>query len=324
MALFLGLLGGAAAVEIHRQITRNFDDERHPRRANPADSTEHIATLKHQRMEMISLIESLKRQESSLSASIAAISEELERSEATSKAESARLNRVCQQLKEQLELAETQHREVCQAYNELEAVLQAERKDHEQLKSLHESVVSENSMLISQFERLKTKYDEETSVLQRQITMLQENVSIVVTEYVYGSKENRGELSIEEVERRLEKIGVELGEGERARLEAGLKMKRGKERAKVVEGLEVRVEKFDLSVMKCANSPTRAARLFFAGERGNGNGNRNGNGNGAEETMAGETIKAVHGKVGRKGTGGRIVVPVTEVGVGGGKVGVRA
>ena len=316
MALFLGLLGGAAAVEMHRSITRNFDDERNKPNSTRSNSAQ-ISAMKEQRLEMITLIESLKRKESSLQASIAAVTQELEQSEAKSKAEHDRLQRVCSQLKEQLETAEAQHRTVCQAYNELQEMAKSESAQHAELKSLHASLLEENEMLISQFERLKTKHDMETSMLQGQIDVLQESVSRVVTEYVYGVGKG-AEMTMEELEAKLAGIGVELGEGERARLEAGLKVRRGKERARVVEGLEVVVEGagiMDVSNYKCANSPTRAARLFFASSK---------------EESAPDTIKAVHGagverKVAKGKNKGKIVVPVTrELAVAGkGKVGVR-
>lgn len=307
MALFLGLLGGAAAVEIHRAVTKNFDENRREKRDSDADT---ITALKADRVSMVALIEALKRKEAGLSATIKAVEEELEGTEKKSKAEIARLNRVCAQLKEQLEVAESQHRQVTAAYNDVKNELKAEATAHEELKSLHASLLEENSMLISQFEKLKTKHDEETAVLHRQIAALQDNVSSILTEYVYAT-----DVTMENLVQKLGEIGVQMAEKDRLRLEEGLKAKRGKERAKVVQGLEVVVDEEGLGFMdmvRCAGSPTRAARLFFKGDN-------EGLVKDQEVSEKGE-IKAVHAsgvqatvKMNKtKGNkGNKIVVPVT-------------
>jgi hypothetical protein len=315
MALFLGLLGGAAAVEIHRAVTKNFDEsrEKHP------SQNDTVSALKADRVSMVALIEALKRKEAGLSANIKAVEEELEGSEKKSKAEISRLNRVCSQLKEQLEVAETQHRQVAAAYNDVKNELKAEATAHEELKALHGSLLEENEMLISQFERLKTKHDEETAVLQRQIAALQDNVSSILTEYVYAT-----DVAIDDLVQRLGEIGVQMAEKDRLRLQEGLKAKRGKERAKVIQGLEVVVDEEGLGFMdmvRCAGSPTRAARLFFKGEKEGATLASSGR----EDAERGDEIKAVHAggvqanvssvrvKNTRNTKGKKIVVPVTRM-----------
>ena len=315
MALFLGLLGGAAAVEIHRAVTKNFDETRE----KPPSKNDTVSALKADRASMVALIEVLKRKEAGLSANIKAVEEELEGSEKKSKAEISRLNRVCAQLKEQLEVAETQHRQVTAAYNDVKNELKAEATAHEELKSVHTSLLEENEMLISQFERLKAKHDEETAVLQRQIAALQDNVSSILTEYVYAT-----DVTMEGLVQKLGEIGVEMAEKDRLRLQEGLKAKRGKERAKVIQGLEVVVDEEGLGFMdmvRCAGSPTRAARLFFKGEKEGTTQDQASST--CEDAERGDQIKAVHvsgvqANVSsvrvKNGKGKKIVVPVTRTG----------
>jgi hypothetical protein len=265
MALFLGLLGGAAAVEIHRAITKNFDENQR-RPSSPSGSDDATLILKQQRLEMVALIDALKRKESQLSSSIAAIEEELAEEKASHVSDKGRMERVCAQLKCQLVEAEEEHRAVCAAYNSVKDSLAKAQKaneslseEKEQLELLHKSLLEENSMLITQFERLKTKHEEETKVLTRRIEALQDRVSQIVTRYVWENS-----MSVEEVVQALREIGVEMDDKERVVLEEGMKKKRGKERARAVEGMQVVVEEdgfFDrIHVM---NSPTRAATLFF-------------------------------------------------------------
>jgi len=248
MALILGMLGGAAVVEIHRAISGN----------NNKGAT--VLNQKKKQQEMLSVIDGLKNREKELQQAIRDLEQEIEgyaNNSELSEAERKRLERVCLQLKEQLAEAETKHRDLCRKYKDLEEMNKAIQEREEVLEGGVESLKAENSMLISQFERLKVKHEEETASFEMQLKALQENVSSILTRYVENT------ISVKEMSEELNRLGVAFSCSKEAEVMA--KASTATERKQVVGQLQLQVDQNSFfNQMHLTSSPTRAARLFFS------------------------------------------------------------
>lgn len=250
MALILGMLGGAAVVEIHRAITGN---------GNKAKGASFLNQKKKQQ-EMLSVIDALKAREKELEQSIRNLEEEVEghahRNE-LSEAERNRVERVCAQLREQLAEAEAQYRDVCKKYQELEERNAKTQEREEVLEGCVESLKAENSMLISQFERLKVKHEEETAAFEIQLKTLQQNVSKVLTKYIENS------ISVKGMSEELNRLGVEFACPQEVEVMA--KAVTVTERKAAVGQLQLQVDQTSFfNQIHLTSSPTRAAQLFFS------------------------------------------------------------
>lgn len=263
MALILGMLGGAAVVEIHRAITGQGHGNK-----NTA-----FLDQKRKQQEMLSVIDGLKTREKELDQAIRELEEELEghanRNE-LSEAERKRLERVCAQLKEQLAEAETKHRELSKKYHDLEETNKKIQEREELLEGCVESLKAENSMLISQFERLKVKHEEETAAFEKSIKMLQQNVSNVLTQYIQNT------ITVKGMSEELHRLGVEFScpKEEEVMAQAATV----KERKAAVDQLKLKVDEDSFfNQMHLTSSPTRAAQLFFTSALSSGSGDVRGN-----------------------------------------------
>lgn len=248
MALILGMLGGAAVVEIHRAISGN----------NNKGAT--VLNQKKKQQEMLSVIDGLKNREKELQQAIRDLEHEIEgyaNSSELSEAERKRLERVCLQLKEQLSEAETKHRDLSRKYKDLEEMNKTIQEREEVLEGCVESLKAENSMLISQFERLKVKHEEETASFEMQLKALQENVSSILTRYVENT------ISVKEMSEELNRLGVAFSCSKEAEVMA--KASTATERKQVVGQLQLQVDQNSFfNQMHLTSSPTRAAQLFFS------------------------------------------------------------
>lgn len=247
MALILGMLGGAAVVEIHRAITGHHNNN------NGAS----VLNQKKKQQEMLSVIDGLKTREKELEHAIRDLEEELQgyaNSNELSQAEKRRLERVCAQLKEQLAEAETKHRDLSKQYQELEEANKKIQEREELLEGCVESLKAENSMLISQFERLKVKHEEEAALFESKLKSLQENVSTILTQYVENA------ISVKVMSEELNRLGVAFScpkEMAKAVTTA--------EKKEVVDKLQLQVDENSFfNQIHLTSSPTRAAQLFFS------------------------------------------------------------
>jgi hypothetical protein len=251
MALILGMLGGAAVVEIHRAITGNNNN-------NNKGAT--VLNQKKKQQEMLSVIDGLKTREKELQQAIRDLEGEIEgyaNSSELGEAERKRLERVCSQLREQLAEAETKHRDLSKRYRDLEEETKKIQEREHVLEGCVESLKEENSMLISQFERLKVKHEEETASFEMQLKTLQENVSAILTRYVENA------ISVEVMSEELNHLGVEFSC--MTRNEVMTKASTKKERKEAVGQLQLQVDHNSFfNQIHLTSSPTRAAQLFFS------------------------------------------------------------
>ena len=249
MALFLAVLGGAAAVEIHRAIT------------GPTNA--HGKGKKN--------IELLKQRERELKQQLQEIQQELEKSKEMkdiSDAERERLEALCASLKEDLSRAEMEHSAVSSRAQELEDTVKRIQEREEILERCVESLKLENSMLIQQFERLKMKHEEETAAFEQQMKELQKRVSDVLNSFAHGK------INVKDMNEALQRLGVEFvcPEGQTLAIvnESLEKAVTVKERKNAVQKLDIRIDEKNpmwIQNIHLTSSPTRAAKLFLGGQQ---------------------------------------------------------
>jgi len=249
MALFLAVLGGAAAVEIHRAIT------------GPMNA--HGKGKKN--------IELLKQRERELKQQLQEIQQELEKSKEMkdiSDAERVKLESLCASLKEDLNRAEQEHSAVSSKAQDLEDTVKRIQEREEILERCVESLKMENSMLIQQFERLKMKHEEETAAFEQQMKELQKKVSEVLHAFAHGK------INVKDMNEALQRLGVEFvcPEGQTLAIvnESLEKAVTVKQRKNAVQKLDIKIDEKNpmwIQNIHLTSSPTRAAKLFLGAQQ---------------------------------------------------------
>lgn len=178
MALFLAVLGGAAAVEIHRAIS------------GPGKS-----------------IHELRKREEQLRSQLLEIQGELEKAKSMrdlTEKEKKQLEDINAQLMKDSEELRREKEELEQSNEELQARSARIAEREKLLEQCAESLKLENSMLIQQFEKLKIKHEEETTEFESQMKKLQKEVSMVLKKFTSG------ECGVKKMQEELRSLGVDF------------------------------------------------------------------------------------------------------------------